>query len=63
MQVFLLVLVLLCPCWSVSAAWAQERGVIESPSDMVSGIGFISGWKCHTQAIELWLTGEARKAC
>ena len=35
--------------------WAQatERGVIESPSAFVSGIGFISGWKCNTNDITL----------
>ena len=45
------------------AAGAQtpERGVIESPSAFVSGIGFISGWKCNSNDIELWLTGADRE--
>ncbi len=36
-------------------AWAQapDRGVIESPSAFVSGIGFISGWKCNAENITL----------
>ena len=42
-------------------AQAQERGVIESPSAVVSGIGFISGWKCNANDIELWLTGSERE--
>ena len=48
--------------WGTSV-WAQttERGVIESPSAFVSGIGFISGWKCNTNDIELELTGSARE--
>ncbi len=48
--------------WGTSV-WAQttERGVIESPSAFVSGIGFIAGWKCNTNDIELWLTGSARE--
>ena len=38
-----------------SSVWAQttERGVIESPSAFVSGIGFISGWKCNAENITL----------
>ena len=46
-----------------TGVWAQttERGHIESPSAFVSGIGFISGWKCNTNDIELWLTGSARE--
>ena len=38
-----------------SSVWAQttERGVIESPSAFVSGIGFISGWKCNSNDITL----------
>ena len=48
--------------WGTSV-WAQatERGVIESPSAFVSGIGFIAGWKCNANDIELWLTGSARE--
>ena len=40
--------------WGTSV-WAQapDRGVIESPSAFVSGIGFISGWKCNSQDITL----------
>ena len=40
--------------WGTSV-WAQApgRGVIESPSAFVSGIGFISGWKCNSQDITL----------
>ena len=40
--------------WGTSV-WAQttERGVIESPSEYVSGIGFISGWKCNSNDITL----------
>ena len=48
-----------------SAPFAQaqmpDRGVIESPSAFVSGIGFIAGWKCNANDIELWLTGSTRE--
>ncbi len=57
-------LVTLCLLGLLSqAAGAQtpERGVIESPSAFVSGIGFISGWKCNSNDIELWLTGADRE--
>lgn len=46
---------------SFAQAQMTDRGVIESPSPYVSGIGFISGWKCNTNDIELWLTGSARE--
>ncbi len=47
----------------VTSAWAQapDRGFIDSPSAFVSGIGFISGWKCNSNDIELWLTGPERE--
>ncbi len=56
-------LFVLLSLFSASFAQAQttERGVIESPSPYVSGIGFISGWKCNTNDIELWLTGSTRE--
>ena len=40
--------------WGTSV-WAQaaDRGFIESPSAFVSGIGFISGWKCNSNDITL----------
>ena len=40
--------------WGTSV-WAQapDLGVIESPSAFVSGIGFISGWKCNSNDITL----------
>ena len=40
--------------WATSA-WAQapDRGFIDSPSAFVSGIGFISGWKCNSTDIKL----------
>ncbi len=58
-----LTLFVLLALFSASFAQAQmtDRGVIESPSAFVSGIGFISGWKCNTNDIELWLTGSARE--
>ena len=42
-------------CLSTPGVWAQttDRGHIESPSAFVSGIGFISGWKCNTNDITL----------
>ena len=40
---------------------ANNQGVIESPSAVVSGIGFISGWKCNSNDIELRLTGAERE--
>lgn len=47
----------------LSASFAQaqmtDRGVIESPSAFVSGIGFISGWKCNTNDIELWIMSKS----
>ena len=46
---------------SFAQAQMTDRGIIESPSPYVSGIGFISGWKCNTNDIELWLTGSARE--
>ena len=48
------ILVGLSVFWGTSV-WAQttERGVIESPSAFVSGIGFISGWKCNSTDIKL----------
>ena len=48
------ILVGLWVLWTTTL-WAQapERGVIESPSAFVSGIGFISGWKCNTNDITL----------
>ena len=39
----------------------NNHGVIESPSAVVSGIGFISGWKCNSSDIELWLTGADKE--
>ena len=58
-----LTLFVLLSLFAASFAQAQrtDRGVIESPSAVVSGIGFISGWKCNTNDIELWLTGSARE--
>ena len=53
--------VVVCLSVTSAVAWAQDRGVIESPSATVSGIGFISGWKCNSNAIELWLTGADRE--
>ena len=49
-------LFVLLSLFSASFAQAQmtDRGFIESPSAFVSGIGFISGWKCNTNDIELW---------
>jgi len=44
-----------------AGAQTPERGMIESPSAFVSGIGFISGWKCNSNDIELWLTGADRE--
>ena len=40
--------------WATSV-WAQapDRGFIDSPSAFVSGIGFISGWKCNSTDIKL----------
>ncbi len=58
-----LTLFVLLSLFAVSFAQAQmtNRGDIESPSAFVSGIGFIAGWKCNTNDIELWLTGSARE--
>ena len=53
--------VVVCLSVTPAVAWAQDRGVIESPPAVVSGIGFISGWKCNSNAIELWLTGADRE--
>ena len=48
------ILVGLWVVWATSVgAQAPDRGVIESPSAFVSGIGFISGWKCNSQDITL----------
>ena len=48
------ILVGLSVLWTTTL-WAQatERGVIESPSGTVSGIGFFSGWKCNAENITL----------
>jgi len=56
-------LFVLLALFSASFAQAQmpDRGVIESPSAFVSGIGFIAGWKCNANDIELWLTGSTRE--
>lgn len=42
-----------------AGAQTPERGVMESPAAFVSGIGFISGWKCNTHDIELWLMSQS----
>ena len=40
--------------WATGAgAQETERGVIESPSAAVNGIGFISEWKCNAENITL----------
>ena len=50
-------LLLLSFSFVASFAQAQQitnnQGVIESPSAFVSGIGFISGWKCNSEDITL----------
>lgn len=52
---FLMALTAFLLCIFTPRVWAQatERGFIESPSAFVSGIGFISGWKCNAENITL----------